>query len=84
MTTEPVVVEESAFKDVQIAMLQKQTVQLRAQQVMRDIEQEMAAAERAMAAAMTAAGLDPAVNYQIDFKTRVATPAAGKSATSAP
>ena len=70
---EHIALDSVATKDLKIALLERQLLQQRAQAILKDVEQSLTAASEKVTHAFEAAGLDPALTYNIDFDTDTAT-----------
>ena len=67
-------IDTDKMKDLKIALLERQLIQMRGQALLKEVEQSLIAASTRVTHAFEAAGLDPALTYNIDFESGVVTP----------
>lgn len=59
-------------KDLKIAILERQLIKQQGEQILKNVERSIERAEVKFQDAWKAAGLDPALNYTIDFDAETA------------
>jgi len=71
---ESIVLDNVKIKDLKIALLERQLLQQRGQALLKEVEQSIVKAAEKVTQAFLEAGLDPSLNYNIDFENDTATP----------